>query len=231
MALGLADAGADVVIASRKFENCEAVCELIRAKGVRALAVAAHTGEMATLDALIEATLAEFGRVDILINNAGINPAMGALSDLAPELFDKMFDVNLKGPWYLASRLAPHMAKTGGGSIINVISVGGIKPSAWQGFYATLKAGLKAMTRVMAEEWSDMGIRVNALAPGSVHSDLFDVSAAAIPGFEEGAKNACLQKRIAETEEIVGPVLFLASDMSSYMTGSTLVIDGGFLVK
>ncbi|GAB3278470.1 SDR family NAD(P)-dependent oxidoreductase [Parahaliea aestuarii] len=228
---GLAQAGADVVIASRKLENCQAVAdEVQQTTGRRALPVAAHTGNTDNLDRLIDAAYAEFGRVDVLVNNAGINPTIGELSALPPELFQKMFDVNTKGPWYLASRLAPRMAQHGGGSIINVLSVGGLKPSALQGFYASTKAALQALTKVMAAEWADKGIRVNALAPGSYHSDLFDGSAAAIPGFEDGAKAASLQKRIAKTEEIIGPVLYLASDMSAYTTGHTLVSDGGYMV-
>lgn len=229
MSLGLADAGADVIVASRRLENCKQVAEEIRAKGRRALALSAHMGRIEDLDAVIEASYAEFGHVDILINNAGMNPMIGELSDLQPELFQKMFDVNTKGPWYLASRMAPRMAEHGGGSVINIISVGGLKPSALQGFYASTKAALEALTKVMAAEWAAKGIRVNSLAPGSYHSDLFD-SAANLPGYLEGAINASLQKRVAETEEIVGPILYLASDLSSFTTGHTLVSDGGYMV-
>lgn len=229
MSLGLADAGADIIIASRKLENCEAVAEQIRAKGRRALAIQAHTGEPEALDRVIEQSYAEFGHVDILINNAGMNPMLGGLSDLSVELFQKLFDVNTKGPWYLASRMAPKMAEHGGGSIINVISVAGLKPPAYLGFYAATKAALEALTKVMAIEWGPMSIRVNALAPGSYHSDLFD-SAAANPGYEEGSIKATVQKRIAETEEIISPILYLASDMSAYTTGHTLVSDGGFML-
>lgn len=231
ISLGLAKAGADVVVASRKLDSCERVCDDIRAMGRNALAVSAHLGDTASLDNLITKTIDTMGRVDILINNAGINPAMGTLSDLSPELFDKMYAVNLKGPWYLASRLAPKMASAGGGNIVNIISVSGLKPAAYQGFYSTMKAGLNAMTKVMAIEWADQHIRVNALAPGSYHSDLFDSTASAIPGFEDGAAAACLQKRIADTEEIIGPILFLVSDMGSYTTGTTLVADGGYLAQ
>jgi NAD(P)-dependent dehydrogenase (short-subunit alcohol dehydrogenase family) len=188
-----------------------------------------HTGKIDELDQLIEAAYSAFGRVDILVNNAGINPLIGELSELGPDLFQKMFDVNTKGPWYLASRLAPRMAAHGGGSIINVISVGALKPPALQGFYASTKAALGALTKVMAAEWADKRIRVNALAPGSYHSDLFD-SAAEIPGYLEGAIAASLQKRIAETDEIVGPVLYLASELSAFTTGHTLVTDGGYMV-
>lgn len=229
MCLGLADAGADIVVASRKLESCQAVVSEIEKKGRRGLAVSAHAGRIEDLDKLIEAAYDHFGHVDVLINNAGINPTLGTLSELSPELFQKIFDVNTKGPWYLASRLAPRMAAHGGGSIINVISVSGLKPSGLMGFYASTKAALHAMTRVMAAEWAQMGIRVNDLAPGSYHSDLFD-SAAQIPGYLEGAIAASLQKRVAQTEEIIGPVLYLASDMSAFTTGATLVSDGGFMV-
>lgn len=229
MSLGLADAGADVIVVSRRLENCEAVAEGIRAKGRQALALSAHMGRTDDLDAVITAAYDTFGRVDILINNAGMNPVIGELSELQVDLFQKLFDVNTKGPWYLASRMAPRMAEHGGGSIINVISVGGLKPSALQGFYAATKAALDALTKVMAAEWAGKDIRVNSLAPGSYHSDLFD-SAASIPGYLEGAIDASLQKRVAETNEIIGPVLYLASDLSSYTTGHTLVSDGGYMV-
>lgn len=231
ISLGLADAGADIIIASRKIENCENVAAEVEAKGRQALAVAAHTADMESLDALIEAAYARFGKIDLLINNAGTNPAMGTLSDLSPELFDKMMGINVKGPWYLASRIAPKMGAAGGGSIINMISVSGIRPAAYQGFYSCNKAALDALTKVMAAEWADMNIRVNAIAPGSYHSDLFDISAAAMPGFEDGAREASMMKRIAATEEILGPVLYLASDLGSFTTGSTVVADGGYLAK
>jgi NAD(P)-dependent dehydrogenase (short-subunit alcohol dehydrogenase family) len=230
MVLGLAKAGADVVIASRKLENCEQVAGEVRAIGRRALPVSAHAGQMESLDALLEQTYATFGRLDVLINNAGTNPVTAGLSDLTPELFQKVFEVNTKGPWYLASRAAPRMAAHGGGSIINVISVGGLKPPAYQGFYAGSKAALHAMTKVMAAEWASMGIRVNAIAPGSFHSDMLDAALKILPGFEEGSREASLQKRIADTDEIIGPVMYLASDMSKFTTGATLVADGGYLV-
>jgi len=230
MSLGLAEAGADVVVTSRNQQNCEEVASQICEQGRRALAVSCHVGKMEEIDRLIETAYDHFGHVDILINNSGINPLGGTLSDLPPELFQKLFDVNTKGPWYLASRMAPRMAEHGGGVIVNVISVGGLRPPAYQGFYAATKAALNALTRVMAQEWAAGNIRVNSLAPGSYHSDLFDSAAERTPGFLEGATEASLQKRIAATEEIVGPLLYLVSDMSKFMTGATLVSDGGFLV-
>lgn len=230
MVLGLAKAGADVVIASRKLEACEAVARDAEALGVQALAVPCHTGDPASVDALIAAVWERFGRLDILVNNAGINPAVSPLADLTHALFQKVLDVNLLGPWYLASRAAPKMRESGGGTIVNVISVAAMRPSAMQGTYAASKAALSALTRVMAAEWAPWGIRVNDLAPGAHHSTMFDNAAAVLPGFEEGAREHSLMKRIAPTEEIVGSLLYLASDMSSFATGMTLVSDGGFVV-
>jgi NAD(P)-dependent dehydrogenase (short-subunit alcohol dehydrogenase family) len=229
ISLGFAREGAHVVVASRKLAACEEVAELIEEAGGKALAQSAHMGEMADLDALIEAAYARFGRVDILVNNAGINVALGALSEIEIAAFDKMFDVNLKGPWYLASRLAPRMAEQGGGCVINVLSVAALSTPAYSGIYAATKAGLKALTEVMAQEWAAWNIRVNALAPGSYHSDLTDGAIAALPDYATGMVEAALIPRIAETEEILNPVFYLASE--SFTTGITLVADGGFMAK
>jgi NAD(P)-dependent dehydrogenase (short-subunit alcohol dehydrogenase family) len=229
ISLGFAREGAHVVVASRKLAACEEVAALIEEAGGKALAQSAHMGEMAHLDALIEAAYARFGRVDILVNNAGINVALGALSEIEIAAFDKMFDVNLKGPWYLASRLAPRMAEHGGGCVINVLSVAALSTPAYSGIYAATKAGLKALTEVMAQEWAAWNIRVNALAPGSYHSDLTDGAIAALPDYATGMVEAALIPRIAETEEILNPVFYLASE--SFTTGITLVADGGFMAK
>lgn len=229
MALGFAREGANVVVASRKLASCEEVVALIEAEGGAALAQSAHMGDTAALDALIEASYARFGRVDVLVNNAGTNVAFGPLADITTNAFDKMVDVNLKGPWYLASRLAPRMGQHGGGCIINVISVAALSTPAYSGIYAATKAALQALTEVMAQEWAAWNIRVNALAPGSYHSDLTDSAIATIPGYGEGMIAAALIPRIAETEEILNPVFYLASE--SYTTGITLVADGGLMAK
>lgn len=227
MSQGFARAGARVVIASRKLDSCEALASQINAEGGQALAVAAHAGDTDSLDRLIEASYEAYGQVDILVNNAGINVAMGALTDLTPESFDKMYQVNLRGPWYLASRLAPRMSAAGGGCIINLLSVAALKPPAYMGFYAATKSALQALTKSMAQEWAPLNIRVNALAPGTYHSDLTDGAIAAIPGFEEGALSGQLIKRIPEADEILRPVFYLAAE--PYTTGITLVADGGML--
>ena len=229
MSLGFAAEGARVVVASRKIESCESVVRQIEGLGGEAFARAAHMGNLSDIDDLIEAAYARFGQVDILVNNAGTNIAFGALSDISPEAFDKMLDVNLKGPWYLASRIAPRMGEQGGGCVINVLSVAALSTPAYSGVYAATKAGLKALTEVMAQEWADLNIRVNALAPGSYHSDLTDGAIEAIPGYGEGMVAAALIPRVAETEEILNPVFYLASE--SFTTGITLVADGGLMAK
>ena len=229
MSVGFAAEGAQVVVASRKLESCLAVVSEIETAGGRAMAQAAHMGNMDDLDALIDASYQHFGRVDILVNNAGINVALGPLSDIATAAFDKMIDVNLKGPWYLSSRLAPRMGEHGGGCVINVLSVAAMITPAYSGIYAATKAGLKALTEVMAQEWAPMNIRVNALAPGSYHSDLTDGAIVALPEYATGMVEAALIPRIAETEEILNPVFYLASE--SFTTGITLVADGGLMAK
>ncbi len=229
MSVGFAGQGAKVVVSSRKLEACEALVSEIRASGGDALAVAANTGSTEDLDRLVTTVLGHYGRVDILVNNAGINIAFGGLSELSPEAFDKMYQVNQRGPWYLASRLAPHMGETGGGAIINVLSVSALRPPAMMGFYAATKAALEALTKVMAQEWAPLNIRVNAIAPGTYHSDLTDGAIAAIPGWEEGMLQANLIKRIPESEEILLPIFYLAAE--SYTTGMTLTPDGGFSVS
>lgn len=229
ISIGFAAEGAKVIVASRKLASCETVVAEIERAGGEALAVAAHMGKPEDLDQLIETAYGHYGRVDILVNNAGINVALGPLSDITSDAFDKMIDVNLKGPWYLASRLAPKMGEHGGGCVINFLSVAALITPAYSGVYAATKAALKALTEVMAQEWADWKIRVNALAPGSYHSDLTDGAIAAIPGYEEGMVNAALIPRIAETEEILNPVFYLASE--GYTTGITLVADGGLMAK
>lgn len=225
MSRGFARAGAKVIVASRKLEGCRALVDSITAEGGDAWACAANTSSTDDLDKLVEASLDHYGRVDILINNAGTNIAQGPLTDVTPAAFDKMYQINQRGPWYLASRLAPHMEKNGGGVVINVLSVAGLKPPAYMGFYAATKAALQALTKVMAQEWAPMNIRVNAIAPGTYHSDLTDSAIAAIPGFEEGMLAANLIKRIPESDAILLPIFYLAAE--SYTTGFTLIADGG----
>jgi NAD(P)-dependent dehydrogenase (short-subunit alcohol dehydrogenase family) len=224
MVLGFAEAGADVVVASRKLEACEAVAEEVRAQGRRALAVTAHVGDWDQCEALIDATVAEFGHVDVLVNNAGIAPVPPSLLDVTAELFDKTIAVNLKGPLRLTALAAQHMPA--GGAIINVSSKASLHPSSFTVVYAAAKAGLNALTRAAAQEYGRRGIRVNAIVCGTFHTDSFHASMPTEEGRAQMASGVALG-RIADADEIVGTALYLASDASSYLTGELILLDGG----
>ena len=224
MALGFAEAGADVVVASRKLEPCEEVAAEVRTLGRRALAVSCHVGDWDQCGALVGATLAEFGRVDVLVNNAGIAPVPPSLLDVTPELFDKTIAVNLKGPLRLTALAAQHMPA--GGTVINVSSKASLHPSSFTVVYAAAKAGLNALTRAAAEEYGPRGIRVNAIVCGTFHTDSFHASLPTEEGQVQMASGVALG-RIADAEELVGTALYLASDASSYLTGELILLDGG----
>ncbi|HYC00718.1 MAG TPA: SDR family oxidoreductase [Candidatus Limnocylindrales bacterium] len=225
IALGLARAGADVALAGRKIESCEDAARDVRSLGRRALAASCHMGRTEEIDALFERTIAELGRVDIVINNAATSPAARPLIAGTPELFDRIYAINVRGPLHLACRAAAWMADHGGGAIVNVVSVGAFRPGPTIGLYCSSKSALHALTRVMALEWAPLGVRVNALAPGPVNTDM--VKATEGTDFHRLMSEATAMKRISEPEEIVGSVLYLVSDLSPYTTGSTLVVDGG----
>lgn len=229
MALALARAGADVVVASRSVPACEAVVAEITTLGRQGLAVGCDMGRSSDIDTLVERTYERFQRCDVLINNAGIIQALVPLTETSDAMFDEFFGVNVKGPMRLASLVAPRMGAAGGGAIINVISMGGLKPSAYLGMYCASKAALQALSRVMAWEWASMGVRVNALAPGAFMTDMMRDLERGMPGFQQLSADTTMQKRVADPEEIVGAVLFLASDASSFVTAETLVVSGGFV--
>ena len=224
MALGFAKAGADVVVASRKLEPCEEVAAEIRTRGRRALAVRCHVAHWDDCAALVDATVAEFGRIDVLVNNAGIAPVPPSLREVTSELFDKTIGVNLKGPLRLTALAAEHMEP--GGSVINISSKAALHPTAFTVVYAAAKAGLNALTKASADELGQRGIRVNAIVCGTFHTDSFHAS---MPSSEQQAEMAARTAlgRIAADHEIVGTALFLASDASSYLTGELILLDGG----
>jgi NAD(P)-dependent dehydrogenase (short-subunit alcohol dehydrogenase family) len=226
IAMELARAGADVAICSRKVDNCHAAAADIRALGRRAFAAPCHMGHPDEIDAFFDAAVAELGRVDILVNNSATSPAAAPLTAATPELFDKVYAVNVRGPLQLAARAAAWMADHGGGAIVNVISVGAFKPGPFIGLYCSSKAALHALTRVMAQEWSGLGVRVNALAPGPVMTDMVR-AVESNQAFMDGMIDSTVMKRIATPDEIAPAVLFLVSDAASYMTGCTLTVDGG----
>jgi NAD(P)-dependent dehydrogenase (short-subunit alcohol dehydrogenase family) len=223
MALGFADAGADVVVASRHVESCEKVAEEVRSRGRKALAAACHVGDWDQCDALIDLTMETFGHIDVLVNNAGIAPVPPSLREVTSELFDKTIAVNLKGPLRLSARASEFMHP--GSAIINISSKAALHPSPSTVVYAAAKAGLNALTRAMAREFGP-DIRVNAIVCGTFHTASFDSS---VPSPEAAAAMASglALGRIAQPEEIVGTALYLGSNASSYLTGELIVLDGG----
>ena len=224
MALGFADAGADVVVSSRKLDACQPVVEEIRAKGRRSIAVACHVGEWDDCAHLVEAAVAEFGRIDVLVNNAGIAPVAASVGDITEALFDKTIDVNLKGPVRLTGLAAPHMPE--GSAIINISSKASTHNSPLTYVYGAAKAGLNSFTQAAAKELGPKGIRVNCIVCGTFMTDSLSVS---IPTPEARAAVAAGigVRRVAEPEEIVGTAIWMATDASSYLNGQSILLDGG----
>ena len=227
-ALAFADAGADVVVASRKLPDLEGVGGEIKAKGRKGLAVASHIARIEESKNLVEKVMAEFGRIDILMNNAGTNPYFGPLMEAEEWAWDITMNVNLKGQFFLSQVVARIMKEQGSGSIINTASVAGLRASELS-IYSVTKAGLIMLTQCMAKEWGQYGIRVNAIAPGIIKTRLSE-GLWKEPEVGKAAEQGCALVRLGEPEEVAGVVLFLASEASGYMTGETIVIDGGQLL-
>lgn len=226
IALQFADAGADVIVSSRKLPDLEKVADEIRGMGRRGLAVAAHNAKMDELRNLVEKVKEEFGRIDILVNNAAANPIMCSVLDMEEPPFDIIMNVNIKGYFFLSQAAAKMMVKHGGGVIISISSVGGISPDPGLAAYCMSKAAIIMMTKAMALELGQHNIRVNAIAPGIVKTRFSQ----ALWSNEEilTAELAKMPlRRISEPEEIARTALYLASDASNFMTGHTVVLDGG----
>lgn len=221
MALGLARGGADVVIASRNVESCGAVAREIQALGRRALAHACHVGRWGELEALVDAAYAEFGRIDVLVNNAGISPVASSSLETTEELIDKILAVNFKGPFRLAALVGSRMMAAGRGSIVNITSTAAIRPLPAFAPYAGAKAGLNALTRALALEFGP-AVRVNAIMAGPFWTD---ISASWREELDQHSDSAA--RRIGRPHEIVTAALYLASDHSSYTTGSVIEVSGG----
>jgi NAD(P)-dependent dehydrogenase (short-subunit alcohol dehydrogenase family) len=216
MVCAFASAGAEVVVVSRKSDACDEVVERLRREGVKAAGCACHVGHWDELEPLVEGIYRDFGRIDVLVNNAGISPRYGKLSEVTEELFDKVLSVNLKGPFRLGALVGERMVADGGGSIINVSSTGAVP-------YAAAKAGINAMTVGLAHAFGPT-VRVNAVMPGpflTTISRSWDMDV-----FAERARTFPL-RRAGESDEIAGAALYLASDASSYTTGTILTVDGG----
>ena len=230
MALAFAEHGANIVIASRKVENCEIVANEVRALGRRALAIGYHAASWSDAEMLANSAIAEFGHIDILVNNAGMSPLYSSLVEVTEDLYDKVLGVNLKGPFRLSALIGTHMtAKNAdgsvrGGSIINVSSIASQRPSPNEVIYGAAKAAVNNLTMGLARTYSPH-VRVNCIVPGPF---LTDISKAwDMERFNKAAKTGYMLQRGGEPHEIVGAALYLASNASSYTTGTMLPVDGG----
>ena len=228
-ALAFARAGSDIVLTSRKVEDLEKAAADIRAAGRRALVISAHLGRMDDVKKVADTVRAAFSRIDILINNAGTSPIFSSFLETEERLWDTVMGLNLKGLYFLSQAVARIMKEQGGGCIINVSSIDGFLPEMDNGVYAVSKAGVIMASKVMARELAPYNIRVNTIAPGFVHTKLLDSSFEVRPGRQEECRKRVPIGRIAEPEDVVGTMIYLASDASKYVTGHTVIVDGGLL--
>jgi len=224
----LAQQGAHIIVASRKLEGCQAVADSIVAEGGQATAMACHIGELEQIQATFARIREQFGRLDILVNNAATNPQFGHILDTDPAAFQKTVDVNVRGYFFMSVEAGKLMREHGGGGIINVASINGVVPGQFQSVYSITKAAVINMTKAFAKECAADGIRCNALLPGFT-----DTRFASALIDDERIREAVLRQvplnRVAQPSEMAGAVLYLASDAASYTTGTALNVDGGFL--
>jgi NAD(P)-dependent dehydrogenase (short-subunit alcohol dehydrogenase family) len=225
IAIEMARSGADVAIASRKLPDLEKVAEEIRKTGRKCLPVPAHVGKIEEINNLVKRVLEEFGKIDILVNNAGTNPSMAQAIDIDERAWDATMNLNLKGLFFLSQAVARVMKEKGGGIIINVASIAGITPDILP-IYSISKAAVIMATKVMAQQWAPYNIRVNAIAPGLTKTR-FSQALWTNPDILKMAMSKTPMARPAEPDEMVGAIIYLASDASSYVTGQVIAIDGG----
>ena len=229
LALGLAEAGAGVVATSRTLEACQALADQITAAGGEAMAVATDVSQLEQHQPLLEATMDRFGRLDVLVNNAGVlRPHV--TTRVTPDELDDILAVNLKGPLFLSQAALDHLSANGGGSIINIGALGAYQPMEGIGAYCAAKAAMANWTTTMAREWAERGVRVNLLVPGPVATDMIlprDPEARA--RFEQEVAGETIFGRLGVPDDLVGAAVFLAGDASAYMSGRPVFVDGGML--
>jgi NAD(P)-dependent dehydrogenase (short-subunit alcohol dehydrogenase family) len=221
-----AQAGAKVVLASRKLEGLTTVADAITSAGGQATAIAAHMGEQSAIKELVQKTLETYGGIDIVVNNAATNPHFGPLLTSEESMWDKTLDVNLRGYFRLIRETVPHMIERGGGKIINLASIAGITPSPGMALYGITKAAVIMMTRSLAVELGPNNIQVNAIAPGFIKTK-FSQAIWGNDQINDMLVKATPAGRIASVEELMGMALYLASPASSFTTGQAFVVDGG----
>ena len=228
IAMTLSDHGADCILVSRKLEGLREVADKIEEKGAKATALACHVGYVNQIKSLFKTIDEQFDRLDILVNNAGTNPYFGEMLGADEAAWDKTHDVNLKGPFFMIQHAARLMTHSGGGAIVNVASINGVRPGIMQGMYSITKAGLINMTKAYAKELVDKNIRVNALLPGLTKTRFTRVLVDNKELYDQAIKHIPMG-RYAEPEEMAGAALYLLSDAASYTTGMCLTCDGGLL--
>lgn len=223
LAEGFVLAGARVVVASRKPDACAAAAEHLRGLGGQAIGVPTHMGDVDDLGALVEAAVAEFGGIDVVVNNAA-NALAQPIGQMTPEAWQKSYAVNLQGPVFLVQHALPHLQRSEAAAVLNMVSVGAFMFAPALSIYASGKAALMSMTRSMAAELVSAGIRVNAIAPGPVDTDMMrNNPQEAI----DAMTNGTLLRRLASPDEMVGAALLLCSAAGSYITGQVVIVDGG----
>ena len=227
MARGLAEFGAKVVISSRKRESVDAVAESFQNDGLAAIAIAANMGNVEAAQTRIDQTVDADGGIDIIINNAAANPVFGPIQNTEERAFDKILDVNLKGPFELCKKAYPILKQRGGGSIINISSIGGLTPERGIGIYSVSKAGLINLTKVMAQDWGADNIRVNAICPGLIKTKFSEALWGNEPILDRFLQQIPLN-RVGTSDDVAGLAVYLASDAAAYCTGGVYLIDGGY---
>lgn len=224
-----AEAGAKVVVSSRKQEAVDAVVNEIKSKGQEASAVACNVGDASDIKRLVDETVKQYGTIDILVNNAAANPSFAPMIDTPETAFDKIMNVNVKGPFELSKLVYPIMKAKKSGSVINMSSVGGLKPEPGLGIYSMSKAALISLTKVMAKEWGEDNIRVNVICPGLIKTK-FSEALWSNEKIMSIMMTMLSLKRVGTAEEIAALALYLASDASAYCTGAVFTADGGFTI-
>ena len=229
IAKGLAQKGAQVIISSRSQEACDEVAKEFTDKGLKAVGISCHIGKEDQRKNLVDKTIEAFGRIDVLVNNAAINPTFGPIEDVDPAIFDKIMDVNVKAPWSLSNLVLPHFQANKKGSIINIASVEALTPGFGLGLYSTSKAAILMLTKNQAKEWGRYGVKVNAICPGLIKTK-FSAALWTNEKMLNKLEKSIPSGRMGMPEEMVGLACLLASNAGNYMTGGVYTADGGYMI-
>ena len=229
IAKGLAQNGAQVVISSRSQDACNEVVKEFTDQGLKAIGIACHIGKEDQRKNLVDKTIKAFGRIDILVNNAAINPVYSPIEDVDPAIFDKIMDVNVKAPWSLSNLVLPYLKANKNGSIINIASVEALTPGFGLGIYSTSKAAILMLTKNQAKEWGQYGIKANAICPGLIKTK-FSAALWQNEKMLNKLEKSIPSARMGMPEEIIGLACLLASDAGNYMTGGVYTVDGGYMI-